>query len=160
MSDVRTWVASFDEAEAVASLLVAFREHLGHERGPSDNAMLAGVERLMEAGEAEFLLGAADDDSPPVGMAQVRFRFSVWTAAPDCWLEDLFVAPQARRRGIASALLEQVVQRARERGCRRVELDTNSENAQARALYAGFGFTESKSGAGQDLFLGLRLPDA
>src|SRR5271168_1433001 len=135
MSDgPRVWLAEFDEAEVVADLLIAFRDHMG-DRGPSDNAMLAGVERLMEGVEAEFLLAAADEDSPPAGVAQLRFRFSVWEAAPDCWLEDVYVRDEARRRGVGVALVRAAIGRARERRARRIELDTNEDNAAAVALY-------------------------
>ena len=100
----RAWRAGPDEAEAVARLVVGFRDHMGKD-WPSENAMLAGVERLMEDRDTVYLLAAADDDSPPGGYAQLRFRHSLWTAAPDCWLEDVFVDGPARRRGVADALL-------------------------------------------------------
>ena len=54
----RAWKAGPHEAEIVARLLVAFRDHLG-ESWPSDNAFLAGVERLMEDRDTDFLLAAA-----------------------------------------------------------------------------------------------------
>jgi len=155
----RGWLAERDEAEIVADLLIAFRDHLGSTR-PSDNAMLAGVERLMEGVEAEFLLASPDEDSPPAGVAQLRFRFSVWEAAPDCWLEDLFVRDDARRRGVGVALVKAALRRARERGSRRIELDTNEDNAAAIALYERVGFSaRSKPGTGRELFLGLRVSD-
>lgn len=157
MSSARAWVAGLDEAEVVGALLIDFRDELGSGR-PSDNAVLAGVERLMEDVNTEYLLASPDDDAPPSGVAQLRFRFSVWEAATDCWLEDLFVRPAARRRGVASALLDAALERARVRGCRRVELDTNEENAAALALYGSFGFSpSSKSLDGRDLFLGRRI---
>ena len=161
MSDgPRVWLAEFDEAEIVADLMIAFRDHLKDAR-PSDNAMLAGVERLMEGVEAEFLLASADEDSPPAGVAQLRFRFSVWEAAPDCWLEDVYVREDARRQGVGAALVHAAIGRAGERGARRIELDTNEDNAAAIALYERLGFSaRSKSGGdGRDLFLGLRLAE-
>ncbi|HEX2015119.1 MAG TPA: GNAT family N-acetyltransferase, partial [Solirubrobacteraceae bacterium] len=124
MSTARVWRAELDEAETVARLLVGFRDHLD-QSWPSDNAILAGVERLMEGLDAEYLLACPDEDSPPTGVCQLRFRFGIWKAAPDCWLEDLYVVPGSRRRGVASALVGAAVERARERGCRRIELDTN-----------------------------------
>jgi GNAT superfamily N-acetyltransferase len=146
-----------DEAEIVAGLLIEFRNHLGAPR-PSDNAILAGVERLLEDLGTEYLLAAPDDDAPPAGVAQLRFRFSVWAAAPDCWLEDLFVRAPARRRGVASALVQASLDRARTRGCRRIELDTNESNEAALALYERFGFSaSSKDLPGRDLFLGRAL---
>src|SRR4051794_12279251 len=101
----RAWLAELDEAESVARLLVAFRGWMG-KAWPSENAFLASVERLMEDPQTEYLLGSPDDDSPPAGVLQLRYRFSVWTAAPDCWLEDLFVLESARKAGIGSALVE------------------------------------------------------
>jgi GNAT superfamily N-acetyltransferase len=152
----RAWLAELDEAEAVARLLVAFRDWMGKD-WPSDNAFLASVERLMEDPQTEYLLGSADDDSPPAGVLQLRYRFGVWTAADDCWLEDLFVLESERKAGIGSALVELALERARRRGCRRIELDTNEDNP-AIALYERLGFSSSyKSPQSRDLFFGRRL---
>ncbi len=148
------WLAEPDDAEAVAELLVAFRDHMGV-GWPSPNAFLASVERLMEDASTDFLLGAADADSPPAGVLQLRFRFSVWKAAPDAWIEDVYVAQSARRAGVGDALVTRAIERAAERGARRVELDCNEENGGALALYERHGFSaRSKGSAGRDLFLG------
>jgi ribosomal protein S18 acetylase RimI-like enzyme len=150
----RAWVAEPDEAEAVAALLVEFRDHTG-QTWPSANAFLASVERLFEDPDAEFLLATTDDDSPPAGVLQLRFRFSVWRAAPDAWLEDLFVRADARRAGVGEALVALAIETAGARGAKRIELDTNEDNAAAIALYQRHGFsTRSKGGTGRDLFLG------
>jgi ribosomal protein S18 acetylase RimI-like enzyme len=133
MSTARAWLAGPHEAETIARLLVAFRDHLG-EDWPSANAMLATVERLSEDPQTEYLLAAPDEDAPPAGVIQLRYRLSVWTAAPDCWLEDLFVSEDARRSGCGEALVRLALERAAVRGCRRIELDTNEDNAPARAL--------------------------
>jgi ribosomal protein S18 acetylase RimI-like enzyme len=152
----RAWQAGPDEAEAVARLVVGFRDHMGKD-WPSENAMLAGVERLMEDPSTVYILASPDDDSPPGGYAQLRFRHSLWTAAPDCWVEDVFVASEARRRGVGDALVALALDVARERGARRAELDTSEDNEAARALYARHGFTENSKGGSKDLFLGVKL---
>jgi ribosomal protein S18 acetylase RimI-like enzyme len=149
---VRVWRAAPDEAPAVAALLAAFRDHLGYDR-PTDASMLASVQRIIGRDDAEYLLAG---DGEPVAVAQVRYRWSVWWEAEDCWLEDLYVAPEARREGVGRKLVEAVVDRARERGCRRVELDVSSENPAAMALYRSLGFDTGKTG-GQDIFMRLRL---
>lgn len=153
---MNVWVAEADEAEAVARLLVGFRDHYGKD-WPSANSMLASVERLIETRDTEYLLGAVDPDSPPAGVCQLRFRHSVWMAAEDCWLEDLYVAEEARGAGLGGALIELALERARARGCRRVELDTSEANEGARRLYARHGFSESAKSdpPARDLFLGL-----
>ena len=152
----RAWRAGPDEAEAVARLVVGFRDHMG-KGWPSENAMLAGVERLMEDPATVYLLAAPDDDSPPAGYAQLRFRHSLWTAAPDCWIEDVFVDAGARRRGVADALVARALDVARARGARRAELDTSEDNEAALALYARHGFEGNSKGGGRDLFLGVKL---
>ena len=150
------WVADLSEAEAVADLLVGFRNWYGRD-WPSDNSILASVEKLIEDRDTEYLLGSPDDDSPPAGVCQLRFRHSVWMAAPDCWLEDLYVREDARGAGLGGALIELALERARARGCRRVEVDTSESNEGARRLYAKHGFSESAKSTppAKDLFLGL-----
>ena len=158
----RAWVAEPAEAEVVAGLLVEFRDHNGHD-WPSPNSFLASVERLIEQPDTEFLLGTPHDDSPPAGVCQLRYRYSVWKAADDCWLEDLFVRDAARGAGLGAALVSLALDRARERGCRRVELDTNEANEAALALYRRMGFSErskSPDAAGRDLFLGIALDES
>ncbi len=71
----------------------------------------------------------------------------MWKSA-DCWLEDLFVRESARRAGLGRALVEAAVARALERGCRRIELDVNEDNAAALGLYTGCGFTLEPSRPG------------
>ncbi len=156
----RAWQAAPDEAEVVARLIVSFRNHYGRD-WPSDNAMLAGVERLIERPETVYLLAAADDDSPPAGVCQLRYRHSLWTAAVDCWLEDLYVEASARRRGVGDALVTLALATAAERGARRVELDTNEDNTNARALYERHGFSDhSTGGSARVLLMGVKLPEA
>jgi GNAT superfamily N-acetyltransferase len=157
VSEVRVWRAGPHEAETVGELLVAFRNHL-HVDWPSDNAFLAGVDRLIEDPNTAFFLAAPDPDSPPLGVAQVRFRYGIWWAAEDCLLEDLFVLETARGSGLGRALVDAVVALARGRGCRRVELDANEDNTAALALYGSFGFdAQDDRYGGRNLFMRLHL---
>lgn len=151
------WRAEPHEADAVGELLIAFRDHLGV-TWPSDNAFLAGVDRLIEDPHTAFLLAAPDADSGPAGVAQVRFRYGIWWAATDCLLEDLFVHERARGAGLGRALVRGVVELAAERGCRRVELDANEHNDTALALYESMGFTaQDDRYGGRNLFLRKHL---
>ena len=152
----RIWRAERHEAEVVARLLVAFRDHLGFD-WPSDNAFLASVERLIDDPATDYLLGAPDEDSPAAGLVQLRYRWSVWRASHDCLLEDLFVDPCARRSGLGRALVQAAIERARARECRRIELDTAETNEAALALYRSAGFDNDAYEGGRALFLRLRL---
>jgi ribosomal protein S18 acetylase RimI-like enzyme len=151
------WAAEPHEAETVARLMVAFRDHLGRD-WPSANAFLAGIEGQMEQPDTEFLLGALNADAPPAGVVQLRYRYGLWRAGTDCHLEDLFVTEDARGAGLGRALVDAAVARARERGCRRLELDVNDHNEAALALYRSLGFDnhDARYGGG-NLFMRLHL---
>jgi len=56
------------------------------------------------------------------------------------YVDALAVAPDARRRGVATALLDEAVRQARDRGASGVALDTGLRNDSARALYEAYGF--------------------
>ena len=143
------WLADPRDAETVARLMVAFRDHLGYD-WPSENAFLAGVERLLDDRDTDFLLGAPDADSAPAAVCQLRYRWGLWRAGVDCLLEDLYVAEDARGSGLGRAMVAFAVERAKDRGARRMELDTNEMNTAARALYESFGFVTASSAEGYD----------
>jgi len=130
-------VAAREDAEVVARLLCDFRDHEGR-HWPPDDAMLAGVQRLIGRDDVDYLLGG----DPPMGVIQLRYRYGVWWDAEDCCVEDVFVREGARGTGLGRALVSFAIDRARERGCRRLELDTAEENAPALALYRSLGFRD------------------
>jgi len=153
----RVWRADLHDAETVAELLVEFRDHIGRD-WPSDNAFHFGVERVLERGEAEFLL-AAPDGGEAAAVCQLRFGFNLWRAGSECVLEDLYVRPGARRAGLGAALVQAALDRASERGCRWIELDTYEDNEPAIALYERFGFRFGRSGGKRDVVLARSLDD-
>jgi ribosomal protein S18 acetylase RimI-like enzyme len=147
----RVWLAGEDEAANVARLMAAFRDHMGS-AAPADDDIRATVDRLLRDRATEFLLGAADPDAAPTGVCQLRYRLTVWTGAFDCWLEDLFVEAGARRAGLGRALVEAAVERALERGCKRIDLDVNEDNDNALALYRDMGFSTEPKGEARTLY--------
>ncbi len=144
--------ARIDDAVTVARLLVAFRDWYGKDQ-PSLESFEASVRHIMDSGAGEYLLGG----DPAAGVAQLRFRHSVWTGTDDCWLEDLFVTEDARGTGLGRALLAAAVDRATQRGCKRIELDVDEGNDPARALYESVGFYSSKRPGERVFFMQKRL---
>ncbi|HTM21741.1 MAG TPA: GNAT family N-acetyltransferase, partial [Kofleriaceae bacterium] len=65
--------------------------------------------------------------------------YSTFLGRPGLWLEDLFVHPDARRRGIATAMLAYLRQVAEGRGCGRFEWNVLDWNVDAQTLYRGIG---------------------
>jgi ribosomal protein S18 acetylase RimI-like enzyme len=138
MATVR--LARDEDGPALAALIAAFRDWWSREQ-PSDPQIERGVDRLLSDPDTELLVASAAPGGEPVAMAQLRYRFVVWVDGEECELEDLFVAERARRSGIGKALVEASVERARARGCRRMQLNTNEANAAALALYERCGFS-------------------
>jgi ribosomal protein S18 acetylase RimI-like enzyme len=116
--------------------MIGFRDWWGR-TDPPDEAFHEGVARVLADPNSDFLIAG----DPPAAVCQLRYRYSIWTEAGDCWLEDIFIEEQARGRGMGRELMEAAFSQARERGCRRMELDVNEANAAALALYESLGFS-------------------
>ncbi|WP_227246286.1 GNAT family N-acetyltransferase [Paraburkholderia caribensis] len=71
------------------------------------------------------------------GLVHAVYHRSTWTTDDDCYLQDLFVAPDARGRGIGRALIEHVYTDAKGRGASRVHWLTHETNHTAMRLYNG-----------------------
>jgi ribosomal protein S18 acetylase RimI-like enzyme len=74
------------------------------------------------------------------GFASINWGFSTSKGQPIVRVQDLFVLPAHRRRGIANALLQHLAALARQHGANRLQLETDTQNIPARALYSTFGF--------------------
>lgn len=151
---MRVWLASEGDLGDAARLIAEFRSHYGRET-PTDEEMRESVERIA-ATDGEFLLASADDGEAE-GVCQLRYRWSVWTSAEDCWVEDVFVSEAARGSGLGRALMEAALERAWKRGCRRIELDVDEANTAALALYESLGFSGEFKAEKRSLLLGRRL---
>jgi ribosomal protein S18 acetylase RimI-like enzyme len=151
------WIAQPHEADAVARLMLAFRDHLRLER-PGDEEGRASIARLLADPETEFVLAASEPGAAAAGVAQLRYRYGFWRSGGDCLLEDLYVDAGARGTGLGRALVQASLDRARERGCRRAELDVNESNTAALALYESFGFSAAANPYGaRDLYMRVHL---
>jgi GNAT superfamily N-acetyltransferase len=77
----------------------------------------------------------AEDDNGVMGFTHCLFRPSTWTETDYCYLEDLFVDPNIRGKGVGRALMEKVVELAKEKKSKRVYWTTQEFNKTARVLY-------------------------
>jgi ribosomal protein S18 acetylase RimI-like enzyme len=152
----RVWVAGDGDLDLVSELIAEFRDWWG-KSDPSVAGIRRTVRALLDDPATEFLLGARDGDAAASGVCQLRYRLSVWTGTEDCWLEDLYVRADARRAGVGRALVDASLERARTRGCRRIELDVNEENVEALRFYRSLGFATEPKPPGRTLFIARRL---
>jgi GNAT superfamily N-acetyltransferase len=77
----------------------------------------------------------AETESGVIGFTHCLFRPSTWTETDYCYLEDLFVDPKIRGKGVGRALMNRVVELAKEKKSKRVYWTTQEFNKTARVLY-------------------------
>ncbi len=86
---------------------------------------------------AEVLL--AEYNGEPVGHALFFYNYSTFLAKPGIYLEDLFVKPEFRGKGIGKHLLDKLIQIAKEKNCGRVEWAVLDWNESAIRFYENLG---------------------
>jgi ribosomal protein S18 acetylase RimI-like enzyme len=133
---IKIRVATADDATAIAVLLDRFNTEFDAAT-PGVEALGANVARLLDAGEVVVLLAG----EPPHGLSVLRVRSALWTTGAEAHLQELYVVPELRGRGIGRALLEATMTTAREAGAAAIDLATGEGDAAARALYESAGFT-------------------
>lgn len=155
MEGIHVRRATASDVAALAELIGLFGRHTGE----APARIPASLARLLEDPGADFLMALAADGRT-LGYAQLRTRYSLWLAAPETELEDLFVREAGRGAGVGAALLTAVIDRTRERGGRALLVGTNEANTAALRVYqrAGFAAERPRWRQGRQLLLRLELP--
>ena len=99
----------------------------------------ASLERFLfgEHPVAEALI--AEFQTTPIGFALYFATFSTFVGRPGLYLEDLYVRPDMRGKGVGTLLLQHVARLARERGCGRLEWSVLNWNKPAIRFYEALG---------------------
>jgi len=130
-------LAAGTEHEAVTALLVAqLREHQVEMPAGRIADAVRGVLRHPERGR---ILVAAEAGRI-VGVAALSFVWPIEHAGRSAWLEELYVEPALRGRGIGTRLLRLALRVAAESGAVAVDLEVDAEHQRAAGLYAREGF--------------------
>ncbi len=127
-------------AADVPLVLQLVRELAEYEREPA--AVTATEDDLRRDGFGEtpmFHVLVAEWDGAPAGFAFWFHNYSTWQGRPGLYLEDLFVRPAFRGRGVGRALLLRLARIAVERGCGRFQWQVLDWNASAIAFYESLG---------------------
>jgi GNAT superfamily N-acetyltransferase len=124
--------ARTDEIEEMLPLIRAYCEF--YEVEPNDDGLRVMFETLITE-PSQGTVFIARDDGRAVGFATLDWKWSSLKAARLGYLEDLYVEPEARGRGIADALIEACVARCRERGMSALQWLTAPDNHRAQKVY-------------------------
>jgi GNAT superfamily N-acetyltransferase len=137
MTTERPTPARPDEEAALTSLLSAQLTEHGFSLTPE--LLVQAVRGALEDDSSARIL-VARDAGRPVGFAYVSVQSSLERGGPVLWVEQLYVLPELRERGIGGQLLEAALDVARARGCLAAELEVDDSHGRAANLYARAGF--------------------
>ena len=130
------------DAPVIASLVRELAEY--EKLLPEAKATPADFLRELESPTPVIHVLVAEFNGTPVGFALYFFNFSTFVGRPGLYLEDLFVRPAERSRGIGRELLRALARIARERGCGRMEWAVLDWNEPALRFYRSLGARQMK----------------
>ena len=134
--EVEVRQATVEDLDLLVPLFDAYRRFY---RQPSEPVRARSF--LLERFELDqSVIFLAFADGAAIGFTQLYPSFSSGAMARIFILNDLFVAPEARRRGVGSALLQAAAQYGRRAGALRLVLSTEITNATAQAVYERIGW--------------------
>lgn len=144
MESIHIRKAMEPDAPALLGLIVALAEF--EKLDPPDDEAKARLVRDGFGSQPRFeaWLAFVDGGSDPVGYAFTFETYSSFLARPTLYLEDIFVSPEQRGKGVGTALLRHCIGLAQERGCGRVEWVCLDWNKRAQCVYEGMGARQLK----------------
>ncbi|NKF50757.1 GNAT family N-acetyltransferase [Shewanella sp. WXL01] len=126
--------------------LVAFNQAMALETEGlklDEQTLQRGVKGMLEHSERGFYL-VAEVEGAVIGSLMVTFEWSDWRAEQYYWIQSVYVSPEYRRKGIYSALYNQVKQIARDKNDGRCfRLYAEHDNHNAHSTYKKLGMSES-----------------
>lgn len=126
----------------VPLMLEFIRRLADYEREP--DAVVATQQDLLRDGfgaEPKYRCLIAEWDGAPAGFAFFFYNYSTWLGRPGLYLEDLFVLPEMRGKGIGKALLQKLAQIALQENCYGMRWQVLEWNEPALKFYESIGAT-------------------
>jgi GNAT superfamily N-acetyltransferase len=127
------------DRQAAHRLLTA--QMVEHHLPAEPDRIARGLDAVFRPGSPAWLF-LAERDGEAVAVFLANQIVSVEKGGETLWIEELYVTPDARRRGIARAILAQVGDEARRRGLLAFDLEVVPSQAAAFALYRSLGFKD------------------
>jgi len=137
---VRIVRAEAGHADLIAPLFDAYRRF--YRQPPDLDGARRFISERLRAGESVVFVAMIEQDGGPtaIGFVQLYPAFSSVSMKPLWILNDLYVVPEARKRGIAKALMESARQLALSTHSKELILETAKDNYSAQKLYEQLGY--------------------
>ena len=139
--------AGVDDADEVARLLHDFNNEFAAP-SPGASVLAARLRRLLAHDSTVVVLAGR----PAVAVALVTFRSNVWYDGPVALLDELYVEPGLRGRGIGAEVMDLVLAMCRERGVELVEVNVDEGDVDAQRFYDRLGFSLRDPDSGERAF--------
>ena len=110
-----------------------------HDIPATDASMTNAVRGMLEDPRRGFIL-VARLEGRPVGLAYLSFTWTLEHGGLSAWLEEMYVEPALREKGIGTALLTKAIEHAREMGAAAIDLEVVQGHERAARLYEREGF--------------------
>ncbi len=140
--DYRIDPATVADIPELAGLFDAYRVFYKATSMPAEAE--AFVSGLVAHGHTRFFLAREAEGSSALGFVHLMPSINTVAMRPIWLLEDLYVAPSGRRRGVASALMRHAENFARETGAERLTLATAHNNKKAQSLYLRLSYIKEE----------------
>lgn len=132
--------ASPADAETLGRLLYDFNTEFDSPTDPAE-VLAARFARLLERDDVIALLAGEAD-----GFALVTLRPAIWYDGPVAQLEELYVVPALRDRGIGTAILTEARRLTREQGAPEMHINVDEVDTDTRRFYERHGFVNIEEG--------------
>jgi ribosomal protein S18 acetylase RimI-like enzyme len=136
-------LATLDDIETLVALMCDFYSESSYEL---DRTWAANSFRTLLSNAALGCVWLAVADAQSVGHAVLTVRYTMEHGALSAYIDDLYVVPHHRNCGTGAALLGELFNEMRARGCKSAHVEVGDTNDAARALYAKFGLSAAQDG--------------
>ena len=136
-----------EDAETVARLLHDFNTEFDTPT-PGTAILTSRLQSLLAGADTIAYLAG----EPAAGVALVTLRTNVWYDGPVALLDELYVAPQRRGRGLGTAMVHLLIADAREQGISAIEINVDAGDVDAQRFYERHGFSGADPDTGERAF--------
>ena len=130
------------DVPALAGLFDAYRVFYGAPSSPAQS--LVFVDSLITSGNTHFFLAREAAGGPAFGFVHLMPSINTVAMRPIWLLEDLYVAPAGRRKGVATTLMTHAENFAKQTGAERHTHATAHDNRSAQSLYTHLGYVKEE----------------
>lgn len=126
-----------DDAEVLLTMIAAFHKEIGIET--TEEVRQASIAPILQGSPlaVAYIFGPK---TAPVGYLIISFGWSLELGGMDGFLDEIWIRPNVRKRGIGQEVLDSVIKALKGAGLKAIHLEVNRDDGATQNLYKGIGF--------------------